>query len=292
MERLSSGLRIARAADDAAGLAVSEKLRGQIRGVNAAVRAQQDSVSGLQVAEGALNEVSSMLTRAKELSIQKSGTSDADAVEAINAEMVQIFTEVNNIEENTEYNGNVLFDGTNGSFSIYTDINGGTSNLVVDRLDLVYIPTTVTAGDDITATTTHLISVDPNGDGTADSNLQVNESIAGTFGVDVDINTTGGAGADDNLTSATDLTKAMDLAINKVATIRGQIGSYQNRFEASIRNFEGTAENLQVAESRIRDVDMAKEMVGFTKDTIIQQAAQAMLVQANQLPQNIVGLLR
>jgi flagellin len=229
MEKLSSGLRIARAADDAAGLAVSEKLRGQIRGVNAAVRAQQDSVSGLQVAEGALNEVSSMLVRAKELAIQRSGTSDTDAIAAIDAEATQIYAEIGNIDANTEYNGNALLGGA-GSFSIYTDINGGTSTLTIS--DLTFVSSDAT-------------------------------SIA-------------------NITTD----------INSIATARGQVGSYQNRFEASIRNFEGTAENLQAAESRIRDVDMAKEMVGFTKDTIIQQAAQAMLVQANQLPQNIVGLLR
>jgi flagellin len=243
MEKLSSGLRIARAADDAAGLAVSEKLRGQIRGVNAAVRAQQDSVSGLQVAEGALNEVSSMLTRSKELLIQKDGTSDTTATAAINSELTQIFTEVKNIVEQTEYNGKEILNSATASdrtFKIYTDINGTTADLTLSDLSAQ----TVTGGETMVA-----------------------------------------------LTNAIDVQDATD-AINLVATARGEIGSFQNRFEASIRNFEGTAENLQAAESRIRDVDMAKEMVGFTKDTIIQQAAQAMLVQANQLPQNIVGLLQ
>jgi flagellin len=278
MEKLSSGLRIARAADDAAGLAVSEKLRGQIRGVNAAVRAQQDSVSGLQVAEGALNEVSSMLTRAKELAIQRSGTSDTDAVSAIDAELNQIFNEIDNIETNTEYNGNKLFaGGAPGQFSIYTDINGGTSTLQVTAMDIV----TINAG-----------AVDP---ANAQNNIGIDTSGASPV-IEVD----DGAGTD-LLSTATGAGKtAFDQAlvttttnmVNVVATNRGTIGSFQNRFEASIRNFEGTAENLQAAESRIRDVDMAKEMVGFTKDTIIQQAAQAMLVQANQLPQNSVGLLR
>jgi flagellin len=244
MEKLSSGLRIARAADDAAGLAVSEKLRGQIRGVNAAVRAQQDSVSGLQVAEGALNEMSSMFTRAKELMIQKSGTSDTTATAAINSELTQIFTEVANIVDNTEYNGKkILASDTNADrqFIIYTDINGATDTLQLTELD----------------------------DAT-----EANVTIA--F---------------DSFTNANTVAQ-VTTGINEIATARGLIGSYQNRFEASIRNFEGTAENVQAAESRIRDVDMAKEMFGFTKDTIIQQASQAMLVQANQLPQNIVGLLR
>jgi flagellin len=281
MEKLSSGLRIARAADDAAGLAVSEKLRGQIRGVNAAVRAQQDSVSGLQVAEGALNEVSSMLTRAKELAIQKSGTSDSDAQTAIDAELAQIFTEIDNIETNTEYNGNALFDGTNGTFSIYTDINGGTSTLSIDKLDLV-------SSDADPSDTTHLLNYDNDA---ATNSISYREVATDSEVTDTDYNGSGGAVAGLN-TDAVGLGKAISAAVNKVATVRGQIGSYQNRFEASIRNFEGTAENLQAAESRIRDVDMAKEMVGFTKDTIIQQAAQAMLVQANQLPQNIVGLLQ
>jgi flagellin len=263
MEKLSSGLRIARAADDAAGLAVSEKLRGQIRGVNAAVRAQQDSVSGLQVAEGALNEVSSMLTRAKELAIQRSGTSDGDATAAIDAEMAQIFTEIDNIETNTEYNGNKLFTGA--SFSIYTDINGTTSSLTLNSMDIMEIGGASGAGQ-----------------------IAVNAGVIDVNGTAGDSTTTGAGKA----TYDKGLVDGLGTMINTVATNRGQIGSYQNRFEASIRNFEGTAENLQSAESRIRDVDMAKEMVGFTKDTIIQQAAQAMLVQANQLPQNIVGLLR
>jgi flagellin len=231
MERLSSGLRIARAADDAAGLAVSEKLRGQIRGVQAAVRAQQDSVSGLQVAEGALSEVSTMLVRAKELAIQDAGTSDTTAKAAISAELDEIDSEVDNILTNTKYSGTTLLGGA-GVFKIYTDIDGATSNLTITAVSLTFDGGTTISISDITA----------------------------------DINT--------------------------VATSRGQIGAFQNRFEASIRNFSATAENLQAAESRIRDADMAEEMVMFSKDTIIQQAAQAMLVQANQLPQNIVGLLR
>jgi flagellin len=285
MEKLSSGLRIARAADDAAGLAVSEKLRGQIRGVNAAVRAQQDSVSGLQVAEGALNEVSSMLTRARELEIQYNGTSDNEAQTAIQDEFDQIKTEIDNIVKNTEYNGNKLLstgvsataNNAEASFSIYTDINGGTSTLNITSLldsdaadsgteELVADISTLALNADnyeTTATEDNVAGADFDGDG-----------ITGEVGI------------------AADGKMSIQGAINKVATIRGEIGSYQNRFEASIRNFEGTAENLQAAESRIRDVDMASEMVGFTKDTIIQQAAQAMLVQANQLPQNIVGLLQ
>jgi flagellin len=230
MERLSSGLRIARAADDAAGLAVSEKLRGQIRGVQAAVRAQQDSVSGLQVAEGALTEVSSMLVRAKELTIQYAGTSDSTAQTAITSEIGQISAEINNIKANTKYNGTALLSGA-GTFKIYTNIDGGTSDLTISNVNIT-------------------------------------------------------------MTASTTLTSTITTDINTVATARGQVGAYQNRFEASIRNFSATAENLQAAESRIRDADMAEEMVMFSKDTIIQQAAQAMLVQANQLPQNIVGLLR
>jgi flagellin len=285
MEKLSSGLRIARAADDAAGLAVSEKLRGQIRGVNAAVRAQQDSVSGLQVAEGALSEVSSMLTRARELEIQFSGTSDTDAQAAITAEFGQIKEEITNIVQNTEYNGQkLLYNATttsadaSGSFSIYTDINGSTTTLSLTNL--AHTGQVTAAADD-------------------DADLVENDitNIAlGSNGYEAGADEAVGEDLDGNgVTNESDIgddTMSIQNAINQVATARGKIGSYQNRFEASIRNFEATAENLQAAESRIRDVDMAKEMVGFTKDTIIQQAAQAMLVQANQLPQNIVGLLR
>jgi flagellin len=307
MEKLSSGLRIARAADDAAGLAVSEKLRGQIRGVNAAVRAQQDSVSGLQVAEGAMNEVSSMLTRAKELAIQRGGTSDGDATAAIDAEMKQIFTEIENIEQNTEYNGNKLFaadhdgDGTASAatFSIYTDINGGTATLTMPSLQLVATDV-ANVGDDrdgLFRIGTDQVELFLSGGTTTAGGNDVSNVTYTTMDAADDVTVTVNDYIDS--TEATSegnyndgMVGAITSAINKVATVRGTIGSYQNRFEASIRNFEGTAENLQAAESRIRDVDMAKEMVGFTKDTIIQQAAQAMLVQANQLPQNIVGLLR
>jgi flagellin len=322
MEKLSSGLRIARAADDAAGLAVSEKLRGQIRGVNAAVRAQQDSVSGLQVAEGALNEVSSMFTRVKELGIQRSGTSDSDAISAIDSEIEQILKEVDNIETNTEYNGKKILGSstaTDREFSIYTDINGTTATLQITQLNLVTVATGTGAGNfDHSGAT--VFSLDGDGNtgltvmvnetaGTGDLGLEVTKESddtvyanqAVTFGTLAGLTNAEGpiADADDaadyylsEQNISKNIVKGATYAINEVATIRGQIGSYQNRFEASIRNFEGTAENLQAAESRIRDVDMAKEMVGFTKDTIIQQAAQAMLVQANQLPQNIVGLLR
>jgi flagellin len=318
MEKLSSGLRIARAADDAAGLAVSEKLRGQIRGVNAAVRAQQDSVSGLQVAEGALNEVSSMFTRVKELGIQRSGTSDSDAISAIDSEIEQILREVDNIETNTEYNGKKILGSSTASdrqFSIYTDINGTTATLEISQINLVNVDAdgghdggTVFSVDDSASDETSIWVNEVAGEVT---DLTWSERDDGSDGgttspaggaeltyalVDVGASVFAAEADDEEYMTqgdfSTNIVKAATYAINEVATIRGQIGSYQNRFEASIRNFEGTAENLQAAESRIRDVDMAKEMVGFTKDTIIQQAAQAMLVQANQLPQNIVGLLR
>jgi flagellin len=293
-----------------------------------------------------------MFTRVKELGIQRSGTSDSDAIAAIDSELSQILKEVDNIETNTEYNGDKLFDGS-GSFSIYTDINGSTTSLDIDELNLVHVANDAhSAAAAVTATDTHMFSVDQNyGLTGADSTnlgseifvhettdlLDLKYTTATGLGVQTEAsdggndttegsmfttlaaNTAGTGGnisSDDNMfvqgagdglldndadedrslitqdQLSTNIVKGATAAINKVATIRGQIGSYQNRFEASIRNFEGTAENLQAAESRIRDVDMAKEMVGFTKDTIIQQAAQAMLVQANQLPQNIVGLLR
>lgn len=243
MEKLSSGFRINRAGDDAAGLSISEKMRGQIRGLNQASRNAQDGISLIQTAEGALNESHAILQRMRELAVQSANDTNVDVDrEALQAELDQLIAELDRIAENTEFNTQVLLDG-NFTGIIHIGANEG-QNL------------TVTIGD----------------------------MTAGGLGVDaVDISTQGGA--DSAITTIND-------AIEALSTQRSELGAVQNRLEHTIKNLDNAAENLQAAESRIRDVDMAKEMMEFTKQNILQQAATAMLAQANQAPQTVLQLLR
>ena len=248
MEKLSSGYRINRAADDAAGLAISEKMRAQIGGLAQAQRNAQDGVSLVQTAEGALNEVHSMLQRVRDLKVQyNNGTLDTDDKAAIVSEVKQLASEITEIRGKTEFNGINLLDGTGGSsgtISFQVGANGGETISVVTK------------------------------------------DVAGASGT----------GAIDGVTDtstweAIDLA-AIDTAINNVSSIRSDFGAVQNRLEHRLTNLATYQENLVASESRIRDVDMASEMVAFTKLGILQQAGTSMLAQANQAPQNVLSLLR
>jgi flagellin len=248
MEKLSSGYRINRAADDAAGLAISEKMRAQIGGLAQAQRNAQDGVSLVQTAEGALNEVHSMLQRVRDLKVQyNNGTLDTDDKAAIVSEVKQLASEITEIRGKTEFNGINLLDGTGGSsgtISFQVGANGGETISVVTK------------------------------------------DVAGASGT----------GALDGVTDtstweAIDLA-AIDTAINNVSSIRSDFGAVQNRLEHRLTNLATYQENLVASESRIRDVDMASEMVAFTKLGILQQAGTSMLAQANQAPQNVLSLLR
>lgn len=233
MEKLSSGMRINRASDDAAGLSISEKMRSQIRGMEAAQRNAQDGISYIQTAEGALNEVSSILTRMKELTVQKAnGTYNDDDKATIEAELEQLTEELSNIAENTEFNGvKILDDAT---------------------------PTVELA---ISQDASVVLELEP-------ADLQKTLAL-----------------------TETSTTQEIDEAIVEVNNQRAIYGAAQNRLEHTINNLGTTHENLSAAESRIRDTDMAKEMTHFTKANILNQAAQAMLAQANQLPQGVLQLL-
>ncbi|MBU2658775.1 flagellin Hag [Bacillus cabrialesii] len=253
MEKLSSGLRINRAGDDAAGLAISEKMRGQIRGLDMASKNSQDGISLIQTAEGALTETHSILQRVRELTVQAGNTGTQDAttdLQAIQDEVNNLLDEVDGISQRTAFNGKNLLDGT--------QTNGFTFQIGANKGQQL----TVNIGDMSTAAT----------------------------GLDM-------LKADYNVTTATAantdalLTK-VDSAINKVSSERGKLGAVQNRLEHTINNLSASGENLTAAESRIRDVDMAKEMSEFTKNNILSQASQAMLAQANQQPQNVLQLLR
>jgi len=242
MEKLSSGLRINRAGDDAAGLAISEKMRAQIRGLDQAVRNSQDGISLIQTAEGALNETHAILQRMRELAVQASNDTNATADRtAIQTEVSQLVSEVGRIASKTTFNSRKLLEAA--SLSIQTGANSS----------------------DITKIS--LISMDA-----AALKLDALEV--------------------DSIEHANSTISKLSTAIATVSTFRANLGAFQNRLEHTINNLNVNSENLSAAESRVRDVDMAKEMMIFSKNNILQQAAQAMLAQANQQPQGVLQLLR
>jgi len=243
LEKLSSGYKINRAGDDAAGLAISEKMRGQIRGLDMASKNAQDGISLIQTAEGALNETHSILQRMRELAVQSSNDTNVSADRtAIQSEIDALASEITRIADNTEFNTQNLLGGSfTGKFHIGAN-DGQSISLSIDAMD---------------ATT---LSVD-----TLDLETQ--------------------SGADKAITTIND-------AIETVSKQRSALGAVQNRLEHTINNLGATSENLTAAESRIRDVDMAKEMMNFTKNNILTQAAQSMLAQANQQPQGVLQLLQ
>ncbi len=253
MERLSSGSRINRSADDAAGLAISEGMRGQIKGLAQAQRNAQDGVSLVQTAEGALNEVHSMLQRVRDLKVQHSnGTLDTQDKEAISAEVQQLAKEISDIQSKTEFNGIKLLDAGAVTFQVGAE-----------------------AADTITLTKTNLAANIAGGGLQEITNFGTATSVAA---------------ADTGFTSLT--IDNIDSAIKNVSTARSSFGAVQNRLEHRLNNLATYQENLVASESRIRDVDMAAEMVNFTKLGILQQAGTSMLAQANQSPQGVLSLLR
>lgn len=249
MEKLSSGFRINRAADDAAGLSISEKMRGQIRGLNQASKNAQDGISLIQTAEGNFNEVSAMLVRIRELSTQAAnGTYDAtDDLTRIQEEVAELTLQIEDIKDNSKFNGIALLDNTADGNKI--DLHIGAAETQVLSLD--------TTKFDLTAVQTAIAAYD--------------------------LSTQAGA-----VTAIGDIEKQ----INAVSASRSYLGANQNRLEHTIKNLDTYAENLQASEARIRDVDMASEMMEQTKQNILQQASTAMLAQANQAPQTVLSLLR
>lgn len=245
IEKLSSGFRINRAGDDAAGLSISEKMRGQIRGLNQASRNAQDGISLIQTAEGALNETHDILQRMRELAVQASSDTAVTADRtAIGKEMKALQKEVTRIAKETEFNTKKLIS-TGASWKFQVGANAG------QQISLKLTTMTATA-----------------------LGLSLAAITVASFGV-----------ANTAITN-------IQSAIAKVSDTRSELGAVQNRLEHTIKNLDTGAENLQAAESRIRDVDMAKEMMNYTKNNILQQAAQAMLAQANQAPQGVLQLLR
>jgi flagellin len=240
MEKLSSGLRINRAADDAAGLAISEKMRAQIRGIAQAQRNALDGISMVQTGEGALNEIHSILQRVRELAVQyNNGTLSTADRAAISAEVTQLSAEVGRIVGSTKFNGiNLLSSGGGTTFQV--GANGGETIIL---------------------------------NGAALGGSYFDSVFVGTFTAD-------SANID-----------AIGSALSSIADVRATFGAAQNRLEHTINNLSTYEENLRAAESRIRDVDVAQEMVNFTKLNILSQSGNAMLAQANQLPQAVLKLI-
>lgn len=246
LEKLSSGFKINRAGDDAAGLAISEKMRSQIKGLETAQTNANDGISMVQTAEGALTEVHSMLNRMVELATKSANGTVETTVDrsAIQAEVTALSSEIDRIATHTKFNGTALLSGVNTAVTLQV---GETSAQTIS------VSLTNMSSASLSVNSTTLVSTQ---------------------------------------TAASAAIATINTAINKVSTQRAALGAVQNRLEHTINNLSVTSENLTAAESRIRDVDMAKEMMSFTKNNILSQAAQSMLAQANQQPQGVLQLLR
>lgn len=361
LEKLSSGLRINRAGDDAAGLAISEKMRGQIRGLDQASRNSQDGISLLQTAEGALNETTAIIQRMRELVVQgNNGTNTLTDRQSMKAEVNQLQTEVSGIATRTQFNNTTLLNGSVGvgidgtaagtdakvltdtgvkitntglltssaisisivSFSIsakYT-FNGTTQiqkisigaanatdsiavgsvfdfNQIGIKLEFQALYTQASAVGltfDVSTNASSAIDIQIGANGNQKLQVSISDMQVGALG------TSAVAGKSLNSIDPSDFTTItfdnqlaiIDEALADVSTQRGALGAMQNRLEHTIANLSTSSENMTAAESRVRDVDMAKEMMEFTKNNILTQAAQSMLAQANQQPQGVLQLLR
>ena len=250
-EKLSSGYKINRAGDDAAGLSISEKMRSQIRGLNKAASNAQDGISLVQVAEGALNETHSILQRMNELATQAANDTNTSVDrEAIQQEMNQLTSEIDRIQSTTQFNSMNLLDGTFSSKQLKLQVgalSGQSIGVSIAKMSASKL-------------------------GLADN--------AGKVSLKVSAFSTAGAAM-----------KTIQAAIKTVSDTRSKLGAIQNRLEHTINNLNTTSENTQAAESRIRDTDMASEMVEYSKNNILAQAGQSMLAQANQQTQGVLSLL-
>ncbi len=362
LERLSSGLRINRAGDDAAGLAISEKMRGQIRGLDMAIKNSEDAISLIQTAEGALTEVHSILGRMRELAVQASSDTNTDVDRnQVQAELNQLREEIDRISRTTEFNTKKLLDGKIEGFRGTADIKvvtGGNINVQAVSANTVQEGTFVIEvgqlkGNVTSALDVRIVHINSSGaiattvvTSIAKASLTVNGVKFSWDSTAFNINQFGGSlpleevvdsavvraeavytankqlifqiGANeghnmiagiDNMSAAalglststlkvTDQNSAertimvVDGAIHKVSTARAAVGAIQNRLEHTISNLGVASENLTAAESRIRDADMAKEMMQYTKQQILLQSSMSMLAQANAQPQNVLQLLR
>jgi flagellin len=264
-EKLSSGYRINRAGDDAAGLSISEKMRSQIRGLDKASTNAQDGISLIQTAEGALNETHAILQRMNELATQAANDTNTTADRnAIQAELNNLTSEIDRIQSTTAFNTMNLLDGTFTNKNLQVgSLSGQKISISIKNMNAKTIFNASQATGAVTNTYTTSVAL-----GAACSKLSVKSfSLAGTA------------------------MKTIQDAINTVSMQRSNLGAIQNRLEHTIKNLDTSSENTQAAESRIRDTDMAKTMVEYSKNNILAQAGQSMLAQANQANQGVLSLL-
>lgn len=261
LERLSSGLRINRAKDDAAGLAISERITSQVRGLEQAIRNANDGISLLQTAEGAMEEMANAIQRMRELSVQSAnGTYNISDRSSLNDEFQALKSEVVRIRATAEFN-NLNLLGSTRSLSMQVGWENGANNIItMGTKDM----TTLSLGSG---------------------------GLANALSASVFI----GSGASAGSMSTGDVNRAMSLmssALENISQLRADFGAIQNRLESAVRNMENVVENQSAARSRIQDADFARETANMTRTQILQQAGTAMLAQANQLPQNIMSLLQ
>ena len=266
LEKLSSGYRINRSADDAAGLAISEQMRSKINGLDQATSNANDAIGLIQTAEGALTETHSMLQRMVTLATQSAnGTYNSTARTAIGEEVTALKAELNRIASTTDYNGvKPLNTGNAPGAAAAATGTPGPGGAVAPAAGGIVVQIGPTAGETLTIAT-----------------AKMGSTALGVNAVDVS-----------TVSKANSAITTINKAINSVSTHRAKLGASQNRLEHTINNLKTTNENMTAAESRIRDTDMAKEMAAFTKNNILNQAAQSMLSQANQQPQGVLSLLR
>lgn len=259
LEKLSSGYRINRAGDDAAGLAISEKMRAQMTGLETAQKNAEDGVSLVQTAEGALTEVHSMLNRMVALAVQSAnGTYSSSNRIEMQKEITALNKEINRISDASNFNGTKLFDGTKTKIDLHVGETGQDHNTISIGL-------------------TKMSATSITGKNEAGGDVPVNLEQS------IDISTAQGA---------KNAITIINQAIDGISSMRSDFGALQNRLEHTISNLSVQNENITAAESRIRDVDMAKEMMAYTKNNILIQASQAMLAQANMVPQGVLQLLQ
>ena len=274
MQRLSSGLRVNSAKDDAAGLAIAERMNTQVRGMTVAIRNANDGISMSQTAEGALGKIGDMLQRMRELAVQSAnGTNNQTDREALNNEFTQLQSEIGRLAANTSFNGQSVLTGTTG-FTFQVGANATTNDQI-----------TIT-GVDITGTTT-----------SAGTNAAALAEVINTTNTDIlNVGAAGTGATFDVYTGATigalDAMAKIDLALSQVNTARSTFGAAQNRFDAVISSLNVSVESQTAARSRIMDADYASETANLSRAQILQQAGNAMVSQANQLPQQVLSLLR
>ncbi len=282
MQRLSSGLRINSAKDDAAGLAISDRMTAQIRGLNQASRNANDAISMAQTAEGALQESTNILQRMRELAVQASNDTNTSADRSsLNAEVSQLLQEIDRIASTTSFNGQVLLAGGfsgSGNGAVF-QVGANANQTITVNIGAANQSALGLAGGTIAGTSA----------GTSIGSLGAGTAVTGSINVSVNVSTN--ALNINTFSAAQSAITTIDSAINTIDTIRGDLGAVQNRFESTIANLQNVGENLTAARSRILDADIAQETSSMTKMNILQQAGVSILAQANQAPQLALSLL-